>query len=156
MRNTEIIDKDSSLVSEYSVHTTTTDLLGERALRQVRHEAEQIGIRWTPQLNTMTRAWLRQISLDLITDYAIPATACAPAPSARYLAAVMRRCLASGYKTAADAWQRDEADKAEYLANHQKARPVSGQQYAQRSYKGQPEINDLLDWIAEEKAAGSN
>ncbi len=138
----------SDIVSEYPA-TTTTDLLGERALRMIRHEVEGIGIRWTAQLQTMVRGWLRQVSPDLILDYAIMATASAPAPSVRYLAAIMRRCLAAGYRSAADAWQRDDQDRQAYLSAKAARRGAGA--YQQRDYTGQPEINDLMDWAREAK-----
>lgn len=162
---TEAVKNQSE--SSYSVSkgvSTTTPLLTRdevqirRQLMLIRHDVEALGIRWTPQLQTMAAAWLRQVSVDLVTDYALPAVAMAPHPSARYLAAIMRRCLGSGYKTAAEAYRHDEEDKQRYLSSKKPpdrrdsrypGATVNAQRYNQRDYSGEPEINDLLDWIKE-------
>ncbi len=152
----------NSIVTDSEHTTTTRDIIAERALRQIRHATETIGIRWTQQLSTMCINWLRSADVSLIIDYAIEATAAAPAPSARYLAAIMRRCIAAGYHTAMDAWTHDEQDRAAALAaraakarkeDQQRRRPGAND-YQQRNYEGEPEINDLVDWLKAEKAAG--
>lgn len=66
----------------------------------------------------------------------------------------LTRLHEEGVRTPAEAdaararWQQTRAADA---AARGTARTVTAQQYTQRDYRGEPEINDLLDWLKDEK-----
>ena len=75
-------------------------------------------------------SWLSQISEDVIM-LAIDDTMLAPSPSWRYLAAIMRRCIAQGIRSSAD-WE--QAQQSHRASKKSSIKQVTAQKYEQRTY----------------------
>jgi DNA replication protein DnaD len=128
MQEYEKIDKSS---------TTTTTTRRTEDVQAVKRAAADAGIAWSKQAETMVTRWLDLVPAAVIIDYAISETAFAPYPSMRYVAAIMKRLLASGIKTVAEA--RGTEPRRAALAR------VPAQDYEQRDYSN--EEQELPSWM---------
>lgn len=67
-----------------------------------------------------------------------------------YVRKVLNNLAIRGIRTVEQA-EANREQKAEDHAKPAQPRKVAAQQYSQRDYSGEPEINDLVDWIKDEK-----
>lgn len=93
-------------------------------------------------------SWLEKLPEALVA-WAVQTACDHGADNWAYVSKVLSGLSAAGIRTVEDAEKRSEEHRRRRSGGQ--AKTVIAQQYTQRDYKGEPEINDLLDWLAEDR-----